>query len=315
MNKDLRLKLIEGILWIFVLMALLANFSTLEKILNQMLTTGDPLPLQSFLNQFIGLWGFVDAFWILFLTDKGYHVLFIGFAWGGFTFTLIFKNIINYVKRTEIPSLTEEEKKGRYLTLFYAFMLLLANIYGYGRDLWIPYSQQPSWIINIVHKQQISGGSYMMVFLFVFFHGGLVSRAHKGSRKFYMNKPLMTLMFILMYIENAGAYNWFGWGIVEGYVEIFRDGQTWTTFDKFFHFAASTILTIILMMYIQDKRKIIGLAIFGGVFWELFEISLNPLEYSDSWLDMVINSSAIIITILMLQKFEKPLIETQSLSD
>ena len=54
---------------------------------------------------------------------------------------------------------------------------------------------------------------------------------------------------------------------------------------------------------IKNVRKGILFAISIVIFWELFEISLNPKEASDSLLDMVINSSAILLTAVLYNKW------------
>ena len=109
-------------------------------------------------------------------------------------------------------------------------------------------------------------------------------------------------MFFGMMLDNLGSFDWFPSPF--GYEEIFLYGQSWYTFDKVFHFFSSMALTIYLLHYIKDRGRVIGIAVFGVLAWEIFEISLNPLEVYDSFADMVINSTAIVMTSLLLRKFE-----------
>ena len=87
-NKKLKIGSL-ALLWSLFTLAILANLSTLNGVLNRMLTFGDPLPLQSFLNRFVALWDIVDAIWTFLITSTGYDYLMYKYAWGGFTIALL----------------------------------------------------------------------------------------------------------------------------------------------------------------------------------------------------------------------------------
>lgn len=295
---------IIAVLWVIITLSLVEQFSALAKILNDMLTTGDPLPLQSFLNRFETVWQWVDSFWSAILTESGFNFSFNTFAWGGFNYAFLCLILINFLSSTSKKvEFTDREKRGRRLVLIYSLIMLATIIYGLNRDKWIPYSEQPSWIINMVHKQQISAGSFLIALLFVYFHGLWVDKkGYEGSLKFYNNPKFLSLMFAGMMLDNLASFDWFFEGL--GYEEIFLYGQSSFSFDKVYHFFSSMALTIYLLHFIKDRRWVIGIALFGVFLWEVFEISLNPREAYDSFSDMIVNSSAIIVTSLLLRKFE-----------
>lgn len=302
--KDWGKRGLLALLWIIFALSIIEQFSALSKILNLMLTSGAPLPLQSFLNQFEVLWEIADGFWITILSEGGQDFLFNKFAWGGFNYAFFCLVLINFLSsRSEWKELTEREKRGRRLVLIYSLIMLVTIIYGLNRDKWIPYSEQPSWIINMVHKQQISAGSFLIALLFIYFHGMWADKkGYEGSLKFYNNPKFLSLMFAGMMLDNLASFDWFFEGL--GYEEIFLYGQSSFSFDKVYHFFSSMALTIFLLHFIKDRRWVIGIALFGVFFWEVFEISLNPREAYDSFSDMIVNSSAIILTSLLLRKFE-----------
>lgn len=293
-----------AVLWSFFTLSFLMNLSTMNDILNKMLTAGEPLPLQTVLNRFEPLWGVIDSFWSFILTEDISYVIFYLNAWGGFTLAFLFKQIINQLtSKTEPPTFTEREKFGRNLSLLYAFIILATIIIGMPRENWIIYAHQPSWHINLPNKQQVSAGSYMMVLLFIYFHGlWKDKRGHEGSLKFYNNPKILTYMFLTMMLENLGSFDFFFDGL--GYEEIMAHPQSFLSFDKVFHFFVSSATAVLLIMNMKNRRLAVILAISATGMWELFEISLNPFEALDSLKDLIINSSAITLTALLINKFE-----------
>ena len=302
-NKNLRIGSLV-ILWSLFTMAVLANLSTLNGILNRMLTYGEPLPLQSLLNKFIAVWDIVDVFWTFLLTSTGYHYLMYQYAWGGFTIAFLLKAAINHIVSTaEKPVFTERETFGRRLNLVYILLILSTIIFGLNRDNWIPYAFQPEWEINLINKQQISAGSYMMVLMYIYFHGlWQDKRGYEGSLKFYNNPKILTYMFAAMMLENFGSFDFFPDGL--GYEEIMAHPQSFVSFDKVFHFFMSSATAVFLLMNIKKRKLVVAFAVFGVAFWELFEFVLNPFEFDDAPRDMVVNTSAILLTAFFLIKFE-----------
>lgn len=302
-NKKLKIGSLV-LLWSLFIMAVLANLSTLNGILNRMLTVGEPLPLQSLLNKFIAVWDIVDIFWTFLLTPTGYHYLMYQYAWGGFTVAFLFKTAINHiVSPAEKPVFTERETFGRRLNLVYILLILSTIIFGLNRDNWIPYAFQPEWEINLINKQQISAGSYMMVLMYIYFHGLWKDRTgYDGSLKFYNNPKILTYMFAAMMLENFGSFDFFPDGL--GYEEIMAKPQSFVSFDKVFHFFISSATAVFLLMNIKNRKLVIAFAVFGVAFWELFEFVLNPFEGIDAPKDMIINTSAIVLTAILLIKIE-----------
>lgn len=292
------------LLWSLFAMSFLMNLSTLSKILNVMLTSGDPLPLQTLLNRFVSLWDVVVSFWSFLLTENISYYIFYLNGWGGFMVAFLIKQLINHLtSRSEPPTFTEREKFGRNLSLVYALILLGTIIFGMFRENWIVYAFQPTWLINLPNKQQISAGSYFMVIAFIYFHGlWKDKRGYQGSLKFYNNPKILTYMFLAMMLENMGSFDFFPHGL--GYEEIMASPQSFLSFDKVFHFFVSSATAVLLLMNMKNRKLAVILAISATGLWELFEISLNPFEALDSLRDLVINSSAIILTALLINKVE-----------
>lgn len=269
-----------------------------------MLTSGDPLPLQTLLNRFEALWDVVVSFWSFLLTDDISYYIFYLNGWGGFMVAFLIKQLINHLtSKTDSPTFTKREKFGRNLSLVYAIIILATIIIGMPRENWIVYAFQPSWLINLPNKQQISAGSYFMVLAFIYFHGlWQDKRGYQGSLKFYNNPKILTYMFLAMMLENMGSFDFFPHGL--GYEEIMANPQSFLSFDKVFHFFVSSATAVLLLMNMKNRRLAVILAISATGMWELFEISLNPFEALDSLRDLVINSSAIILTGLLINKVE-----------
>lgn len=273
-----------------------------------MSTTGQNFPLQNFLGLFESLWTVVDVFWsTLFGSWLSYH-LFENYAWGGFTLAAIIWSIIKFSQRPNDLILDNPDyiKKNQILLFAYSIFFLITIVYGLSRDQWIPYVQEPAWEINIVHKQQVSAGTFFIIYYIIFCLSYFPHvRGHAGALNFVGNRKIMTYTFILMTLENFASFSWFPGPIdpnnrwIDGYEEIFQKHQSWTSSDKIYHFSMSSVAIILLLMFIKNRSKAIIVAIFIVIFWELFEIALNPKEASDSLLDMVINSSAIIITAII----------------
>ncbi len=302
-NKKIKIGSL-ALLWSLFTLAILANLSTLNGVLNRMLTFGDPLPLQSFLNRFVALWDIVDAIWTFLITSTGYDYLMYKYAWGGFTIALLIKAAINHINSTaEKPVLTERETFGRRLNLLYIILILSTIIFGLNRDNWIPYAHQPEWEVNLVNKQQISAGSYMIILIYIYFHGlWQDKKGYEGSLKFYNNPKILTYMFAAMMLENFGSFDFFPDGL--GYEEIMANPQSFVSFDKVFHFFISSATAVFLLMNIKNRKLVVAFAVFGVAFWELFEFVLNTSEALDAPRDMIINTSAIVLTAIFLNKFE-----------
>lgn len=300
-NKILKI-FIKIFLWVLFVIFLLTEMSTIAKILNQMLTSGEPLPLQAFLNNFDPVWNFIDSLFISVISANGYNYLFFKYAWGGFTYAAFTWILIKSLQRRELGlnyELTDREEFGRKLNEIYILLMLATIIYGLNRDLWVPYSQDLRWEINLLHKQQLSAGSYLIVLSIIWATARMPnSRLFKGSVKFYNSPKLLTYVFLVFMLDNAASFDWFPYPY--GYEEIFLYGQDLFSFDKVFHFFSSSGAAVILYNYTSKPIKTVVFVLALVIFWELFEISLNPREASDSLLDMLINSSAILITVAIL---------------
>ncbi len=291
--------IIKLFLWVLFLLFLLSEMSTISKILNQMLTSGEPLPLQSFLNNFDQTWELLDSILITVLSAGVYDYLFIKYAWGGFTYAAFTWILIKELQRRELGlkhELSQKEELGRKLNEIYILLMLATIIYGLNRDLWVPYSQDLRWEINLLHKQQLSAGSYLIVLSIIWATARMPnSRLFNGSIKFHNSPKLLTYVFLVFMLDNAASFNWFPYPW--GYEEIFLYGQDLFSFDKVFHFFSSSGAAVILYNYTSKPLKTVIIVLALVIFWELFEISLNPRESSDSLLDMFINSAAILITV------------------
>ncbi|MCE7735897.1 MAG: hypothetical protein GPJ54_13530 [Candidatus Heimdallarchaeota archaeon] len=306
------------IMWIFFWLSILRQLSALKSILDQMSTTGQNFPLQSFLGLFDSLWSVVDTFWVVIFQSWLSYQLFDNYAWGGFTLATIIWSIIKFSQQPKNLILNHPShiKKNRKLLIVYSIFFLLTIVYGLNRDQWIPYVQEPAWEINIVHKQQVSAGTFFIIYYIILCLSYFPHvRGHEGALNFVGNRKIMTYTFLLMTLENFASFSWFPGPLdpnnvwLDGYEEIFQKHQSWTSSDKIYHFSMSSVAIILLLMFINNRSKAIIVAIFIVIFWELFEIALNPKEASDSLLDMVINSSAIIITALIYTKLQdKPIV-------
>ncbi len=297
-SRLLRL-LLKIFLWVLFLFFLLSEMSTIAKILNQMLTSGEPLPLQKFLNNFEQIWQLIDSILIAVLTEGVYDYLFIKYAWGGFTYATFTWILLKDMQRRELGlkyELSEKEQFGRKLNEIYILLMLATIIYGINRDLWVPYAQDIRWEINLLHKQQLSAGSYLIVLSIIWATAKMPnSRLFNGSIKFYNSPKLLTYVFLVFMLDNAASFDWFPYPW--GYEEIFLYGQDLFSFDKVFHFFSSSGAAVILYNYTSKPLKTVIFVLALVIFWELFEISLNPRESSDSLLDMFINTAAILITV------------------
>ncbi|OLS23932.1 MAG: hypothetical protein HeimC2_24470 [Candidatus Heimdallarchaeota archaeon LC_2] len=293
------------VLWILFWLAILRQLSSLKSILDKMSTADQNFPLQNFLGLFESIWDVVNVFWsTIFGTWLSYQV-FENYAWGGFTMATLIWSVIKFSQRPEELILNHSNliKKNQILLLIYALFFMLTIVYGLNRDQLIPYIQEPSWEINIVHKQQVSAGTFFIIYYVILLLSFFPHvRGHAGSLNFVGNRKIMTYTFFIMTFEIFASFSWFPGPIdpnnrwIDGYEEIFQEEQNWTSSDKIFHFSMSSVAIILILMFIKNIRKGILYAISIVIFWELFEISLNPLEASDSLLDMVINSSAILLT-------------------
>ncbi len=288
-------RFVQGVLWFFFTMSLLEELSTMEAVLDRMRVSGRKLPLQSLLSQFSWLWEVVDSFWRTFLGSYLFGLLFRDFVWGGFTSAALFWALAKYLSRRDDDpvELNRDQEVGRRLCGLYVLVFVAANVYGVGKDNWVPYVQDQNWEINVAHKQQVSGGSFMILFFVVWCLAAFPHvRGHNGALRLLASPRLLTYVFVVMFAENLASYSWFP----HGYAEIFAHHQSWTSPDKLFHFFMSSAVTVVIIMFAGEGRKAISVAMGLVIFWELFEVVLHPNEASDSVLDMVINGSAIVVT-------------------
>jgi hypothetical protein len=236
------------------------------------------------------------------MTANIYNYLFLKYAWGGFTYAAFTWIILKHMQKRELGikyELSEKEELGRKLNEIYILIMLATIVYGINRDLWVPYSQDLRWEINLLHKQQLSAGSYLIVLSIIWATAKMPnSRLFNGSVKLYNSPKLLTYVFLVFMLDNAASFNWFPYPW--GYEEIFLYGQDLFSFDKVFHFFSSSGAAVLLYNYTSKPIKTVISVLSLVIFWELFEISLNPREASDSLLDMFINSSAIILTVAIL---------------
>ncbi len=300
------------VLWIFFWLAILRQLSTLKSILDRMSTADQNFPLQNFLGLFDSIWEVVDAFWSTIFGSWLSYQIFENYFWGGFTMAAILWSFIALSKRPKdlVLNHSSKIKSNRKLLLVYTIFFLVTIIYGMNRDQWVPYVQEPSWEINMVHKQQISAGTFFIIYYVMFSLSYLPHvRGHSGALKFIGNRKIMTYTFLVMTLENFASFSWFP-GFIDpntkyfnGYEEIFQEEQTLTSSDKIFHFSMSSVAILLILMFIKNVGKGIAYAVSIVIFWELFEISLNPKEASDSLLDMVINSSAIMLTAILYSRW------------
>lgn len=299
-----------------ILMVLLAFISFLEqlgamsRVLNQMSTTEKQFPLQRFLAGFNPLWNVTNSFWELLLGEQVKYTLFDDYAFGGITYAVIFFCFYQMLTHEIVIPDSKRTVRGQIVLGLMAVFFMGTIIYGLDRDLWVPYVQEPSWVINMVHKQQISAGTYFFVFYFMLIHSFLpTSKAYAGSTRFISSYKIMFYTFFFMSLENFASFDWFPGFIdpdnmwLSGYEEIFREGQDWTSSDKIFHFSMSSVVVLLVLMFATDAKKAVVVALSLVIAWELFEIGLNPKEASDSLLDMVINSSAIILTAILYSRY------------
>ena len=124
---------IKIFLWVLFIIFLLSEMSTIAKILNRMLTSGEPLPLQGFLNNFNPVWDFIDTIFITVITANFYYYLFLKYAWGGFTYAAFTWILIKELQRRELGlkyELTNKEEFGRKLNVIYILLMLATIIYG-----------------------------------------------------------------------------------------------------------------------------------------------------------------------------------------
>lgn len=230
---------VKLVLRIGIALALFENLATISQILNEMFLAGDPLPLQKFLNNFSSLWTATDAIWNLLLTSSIATIIFKSYAFGGFTFVAFLWVLIkNIDKNAVISELTPVETKGRRLAGVYALLFLLTIIYGLNRTKWVPYVQDPNWQINLVHKQQLSAGTFFIIFFLIWASGSLPQLpTYQHTLNLYKMPQYMTYIASIFMFENFGSFDWFFTGY--GYEDIFLNGETLFTFDKAFHFSMS----------------------------------------------------------------------------
>ena len=158
-DKKFEIPILIG-LWSLFTLSVLVNLSTMSKILNRMLTAGDPLPLQSLLNNFSGIWAVADNFWNFILTPVGYHYILYQYCWGGFTLAFLFRVLINQITSTaEKPVFTEREIFGRRLSLFYAMVIMGTIVFGLNRLRNI--SDTRNWTVLYWHNFVVLYGMFL----------------------------------------------------------------------------------------------------------------------------------------------------------
>jgi len=289
------------------------QLSQLLNILDEMSTTSKVFPLQGLLRQFQFFWDLADTFFGVILGNSLFTLLFYDFAWGGFCYASMTWSATSLARNREHLMLEFEVdiKHGLILTWFYLTVFVGTIVHQIHADNWVPYIQEPTWLINVKHKQQISAGTFFIVYLVIltlcYFRN---LRGHENAIRFVTNKKLNTYVFLLMSLENLASFSDFPWfldqnnNFLNGYEEIFQEQQTLTSTDKIYHFAMSSVAAVMLLSFIPNPKKSVAFAISIVLFWELFEISLNPNEISDSGLDMLINSSAILMSTFILLRID-----------
>lgn len=265
-----------------------------------MSTAVEPEPILRGLGRIYPFTSYTDTILRFFLGDTIHHYLFKHWIMAGFFFFMLFLTLaINHGrKRRKLKKLPWSW--WGIVSILIVEVIILFICFFYADP--VPYVQDPSWFIDIYHKNQFSATlTISCLFLIIYSSIKEGKKLNERAYEFCTTPLLYSIIFGIMTLEIIAGFPWFS----GGYRDIFLYGQSWFSFDKYLHFLMSVAIVLIFWSLTRNKWISGGIVISSHLLWELFEYGLQPGEIVDTLKDEIINISAVIFAILIIIFLER----------